>query len=41
MSEMYLWQPQFTSNTCRPFTKNKDEKTLKKQVIQDVVIEAS
>ena len=23
MSEMYLWQPQFTCNTCRPFTKNK------------------
>ena len=25
MPEMHLRQPKFTSNTCRPFTKNKDK----------------
>ena len=38
--EMHLKQPGFTYSSCVPFTKNKDkiEKNLKKQEIQDIFI---
>ena len=37
---MHLKQPGFTYSPCVPFTKNKDkiEKNLKKQEIQDIFI---
>ena len=32
-SEMRLRQPRFTYSVCRPFTRNKENKNLKKQEI--------
>ena len=31
MPEVHLKQPRFTNSACRPFTENKEYKTLKKQ----------
>ena len=39
MSEMHLIrQPGFTYSTCRPFPKNKENKNLNKQEIQNIFI---
>ena len=35
MPEMHLRQPEFTSNACGLFTKNKKMKKFKKREIQD------
>ena len=36
MPEMHLKQPGLTYSTCRPFTKNKEFKNLKKQETQAI-----
>ena len=36
--KIHLRQPRFTYNTCGPFTKDKEYKSLKKQVVHDIFI---
>ena len=38
---MHLKQPRFTYTACRPFTKNKEPKNLKKQEIQHIFIKTN
>ena len=42
MTEMYLKQPGFTYNACRPSTKNTERiKKIKETVIEDIFIKTS
>ena len=41
MTEMHLKQPGFTYSACGPFTKNKEFKNLKKQVVQAIFTKMS
>ena len=38
MPEMHLKEPEFLYRTCASFSKNKEQKKLKKQKIQDMLI---
>ena len=41
MPEIHLRQPGFSFSVCGPFTKNKEQKKLRKQKIQDLIIKTN
>ena len=41
MPEIHLRQPGFTYSACGPFTKNKEHKRFKKEVIRNIFIKTN